>query len=49
VIVSAWSLHQDCGPFAEDEEAIREHAKISGFPASVITELKAMIDPTTGT
>jgi hypothetical protein len=37
-----------CVYLAEDEEAIREHAKISGFPASVITEVKAMIDPTTG-
>jgi hypothetical protein len=37
-----------CVYLAEDEEAIREHAKISGFPASVITEVKAVIDPTTG-
>ena len=36
-----------CIYLAEDEEAIREHAKISGFPASIITEVKAMIDPTT--
>lgn len=36
-----------CIYLAEDEEAIREHAEISGFPASVITEVKAMIDPTT--
>jgi hypothetical protein len=36
-----------CIYLAEDEEAIREHAKISGFPASTITEVKAMIDPTT--
>lgn len=35
-----------CIYLAEDEEAIREHAKISGFPASIITEVKAMIDPT---
>jgi hypothetical protein len=32
---------------AEDEAAIREHAKISGFPASVITEVTTVIDPTT--
>ena len=36
-----------CIYLAEDEAAIREHAKISGFPAHVITEVKAMIDPTT--
>jgi hypothetical protein len=35
-----------CIYLAEDEDAIREHAKISGFPATVITEVKAMIDPT---
>ena len=38
-----------CIYLAEDVEAIREHARISGFPASVITEVKAMIDPTTET
>jgi len=36
-----------CIYLAEDEEAIREHAKTSGFPASVITEVKTIIDPTT--
>ena len=36
-----------CIYLAENEDAIREHAKISGFPASVITEVKAVIDPTT--
>ena len=36
-----------CIYLAEDEEAIREHAKLSGFPASVITEVQAIIDPTT--
>ena len=36
-----------CVYLAEDEDAIREHAKISGFPASVITEVRTMIDPTT--
>ena len=36
-----------CLYLAEDEEAIREHARISGFPATVITEVKTMIDPTT--
>jgi hypothetical protein len=36
-----------CVYLAEDEEAIREHAKISGFPATTITEVKTVIDPTT--
>ena len=36
-----------CIYLAEDEDAIRKHAEISGFPATVITEVKGMIDPTT--
>lgn len=32
---------------APNEEMIRRHAEISGFPASKITEVRAMIDPTT--
>ena len=36
-----------CVYFAEDEEAIREHARISGFPANIITEIQTIIDPTT--
>jgi hypothetical protein len=36
-----------CIYLAEDEEAIREHARISGFPASVITPVATVIDPTT--
>jgi hypothetical protein len=36
-----------CIYLAEDEEAIRQHAEISGFPASVITEVTGVIDPTT--
>jgi hypothetical protein len=35
-----------CVYLAEDQEAIREHAEISGFPASVITEVKTVLDPT---
>jgi len=35
-----------CVFLAEDEGAIREHAEISGFPASIITEVKAVLDPT---
>ena len=36
-----------CIYLAEDEGAIREHAEISGFPATTITEVKTIIDPTT--
>ena len=34
---------------ARDEEVIRRHAEISGFPASKITPVKRTIDPTTAT
>ena len=36
-----------CVYLAKDEEIIREHAKQSGFPATKITEVRKMIDPTT--
>ena len=36
-----------CIYLAEDEEAIREHARLSGFPASRITEVGATISPKT--
>lgn len=36
-----------CVYMAADEAIIRRHAEISGFPASKITEVKKMIDPTT--
>jgi len=36
-----------CVYLAEDEQAIRDHAAKSGFPANKITEVRAMIDPTT--
>ena len=36
-----------CIYLAEDEAAIREHARISGFPASRITEVAAAIGPQT--
>jgi hypothetical protein len=32
---------------AKDEAIIRKHAEISGCPATKITEVKKMIDPTT--
>ena len=37
-----------CIYLAEDEEAVREHARLSGFPASRISEVARVIDPTTG-
>jgi hypothetical protein len=36
-----------CVYFAKDEEIIRRHAEISGFPATKITEVRTMIDPIT--
>lgn len=36
-----------CIYFAEDEDAIRDHARISGFPATTITEVQTIIDPAT--
>ncbi len=36
-----------CVYLAEDEAAIHEHAKLSGFPANKITRVDGMIDPTT--
>jgi hypothetical protein len=36
-----------CVYLAKDESIIRKHAEMSGFPASKITEVRKMIDPTT--
>lgn len=36
-----------CVYLAKDEEAIRKHAELSGFPATTITEVVTMIDPST--
>ena len=36
-----------CVYLASDEAMIRKHAEMSGFPASKITEVRKMIDPTT--
>jgi len=36
-----------CIYLAEDEAAIHEHAKLSGFPVSRITPISSIIDPTT--
>jgi hypothetical protein len=37
-----------CVYIAPDEESIREHARMTGFPANAIREIKTMIDPTAG-
>lgn len=37
-----------CVYISPNEETIREHARQGGFPANRISEVKAMIDPTTG-
>lgn len=36
-----------CIYLAENEDAIREHARLSGFPANKITEVTGVIDPAT--
>ena len=36
-----------CVYLAENETLIHQHAELSGFPATKITEITKMIDPTT--
>ena len=36
-----------CFYIAQNEEQVREHAHQGGFPANRISEVKAIIDPTT--
>jgi hypothetical protein len=36
-----------CVYIAPDEAMVREHAKQGGFPANRVSEVKAIIDPTT--
>jgi len=36
-----------CVYLAKDEAMIKKHSEMSGFPASKITEVRKMIDPTT--
>ena len=38
-----------CVYLAESEDAVLQHAKLSGFPATKITEVKTLIDPMTAT
>lgn len=37
-----------CIHIAPDEETVREHARLGGFPVNSIAEVKAVIDPSTG-
>ena len=36
-----------CIYLADSEEAVQEHARISGFPANKVTEVRNTIDPLT--
>ena len=36
-----------CVYVAPDEEALRKHAQMGGFPANRISRIRTMIDPTT--
>lgn len=36
-----------CVYIADSEDVIREHARISGFPADCISRVRSVIDPTT--
>ena len=36
-----------CIYIAPNEEMVREHARQGGFPATLVSEVKAIIDPTT--
>jgi len=36
-----------CVYIAPDEQIVREHARRGGFPANRVSEVKAVIDPTT--
>jgi hypothetical protein len=36
-----------CVYIAANEESVREHARLGGFPANRVSEVKAVIDPAT--
>ena len=36
-----------CMYLANDENIIQRHAELSGFPATRVTEIRTMVDPTT--
>lgn len=37
-----------CVYLARDEKVIQRHAELSGFPATKVTEIRKVIDPTAG-
>lgn len=37
-----------CVYVAQDENVVREHARVGGFPANVISRVSTVIDPTSG-
>ena len=37
-----------CVYVADDEKAVREHAKLGGFPADSVSLVSTVIDPSTG-
>ena len=37
-----------CIYLADSEQAVQEHARLSGFPANKVTEVRTIIDPMTG-
>lgn len=37
-----------CVYLAANEDLVREHAKRGGFPVDSVTQIKSVIDPTTG-
>ncbi|MGH9275950.1 MAG: nickel-binding protein, partial [Acidimicrobiales bacterium] len=37
-----------CVYIAEDEAAVREHARDGGFPANAVSRVSTIIDPTSG-
>lgn len=36
-----------CVYIAPNEELVKEHARLGGFPANLVAQVKTMIDPTT--
>ena len=36
-----------CVYIAPDEQMVREHARLGGFPANRVSEIRSVIDPTT--
>ena len=36
-----------CVYIAPNEESVRKHARLGGFPANLVSEIKTIIDPTT--